>query len=110
MRQALLLATALAGACPVMAQTAADILRAGQAAEVAAKAQMEAEERARQEALDNTLVWTCTCVGGYPVFSLKTIRQVRAEGKAINQRSQALYAASPQMSAPLNMMLANPCK
>lgn len=110
MWRTLLLAAALAGASPAMAQTAADILRAGQAAEAAAKVQAEAEERARQEALDNTLVWTCTCIGGYPVFGLTTIRQVRAEGNATGQRSQALYAASPQMSAQLNMMLANPCK
>lgn len=114
MRRALLLTAALTGACPAGAQTVADILRAGQAAEAALEAQRQAEERAvwkaNEEAIDNTLVWTCTCVNGQEIWSFKTVRQIRAESGVRTERSQALFNAYPQMSTQLNAQLTNRCQ
>lgn len=114
MRRALLLTVALAGVCPAGAQTVADILRAGQAAEAALEAQRQAAERAvwkaNEEAIDNTVVWTCTCVNGRAIWSFKTVRQIRAESGVRTERSRALFDAYPQMSTQLNAQLTNRCQ
>ncbi|SOY62193.1 conserved exported hypothetical protein [Cupriavidus phytorum] len=114
MRRALLLTAAVAVAFTARAETMADILRAGKAAEAALQAQMEAEERAvwkaNEDAIDSTVVWTCSCVNGHEIWGFKTIKQIRAESQAKARRSQALFDAYPKMSTQLNSQLTNRCQ
>lgn len=112
-RTALLIAAMLAN-CPTWGQSAQEIIdglvAAGRAEEARQKAQLEAEERQRQEERDNTVVWACKCVGGASVFYQTTIKQYEAEGRAIQARSQMLFQANPQMDPRLNQLLSSLCK
>lgn len=112
-RTALLIAAMLAN-CPTWGQSAQEIIdgliAAGRAEEARQKAQLEAEERQRQEERDNTVIWACKCVGGVSVFYQTTIKEYEAEDKAIHARSQMLSQKNPQMSPQLVQVLSSICR
>jgi len=110
MKRVLLMGAALVIACPLWGQTYEEILDGAWALSQAEQARRIAEARAREEADENRMYWTCGCVGGKPVWGYKSLRQLRAETGAISQRSQALFDTYPQLTPGLNMLLSTLCK
>jgi len=108
-RYALLLVSVVAP-YPAWGETVDDVINAGIALSEAYKGSMRAQAEADRLAQENKMYWTCSCVGGNPVYGFKSLRQLRAENGGRAERSQMLFEINPQMSLPLNTLLSTLCK